>query len=66
MTMTDDAPGVELDVPNATIGDYHEARGALMNAVTDFIDWEALHNGEPNAIATPGRIILELIRSLPR
>lgn len=53
-------------LPGITVGDYLQAKGAMLDATTDFIDWEKLHHGDPQAISPPGHIILYLINSLPK
>jgi hypothetical protein len=57
---------VRIDVPGATIGDYVTAKGALMAAACDYIDWERLHDHEPDAIAPPGRILMQIAARLPK
>lgn len=56
---------VEIILPkNSTMGDLITARGSLMDAVTDFIDWDLLRDHEDDAISPPGKILLDIARAL--
>lgn len=56
-----------IDIPDdVTIGDLQAAQGAIFNASTTYVDWDALHNDESGAIGKPGIILLSLARELER
>lgn len=56
---------VEIELPEGTtIGDLIETRGALSDAAATYVDWEQLYNRDPNAIGSPGLILLGLAHGL--
>lgn len=70
MSVTD-IDTVELKLPaGVTCAQLFAASGAILNASTDFVDWEALHQAVPqaasNAISPEGRLLLDLAGQLAR
>lgn len=57
--------GITLTLPdNIVNGDLLAASGAVVQASTMFVDWDGLHNKEPDAIGPAGRVLLDLARQL--
>ena len=58
---------ITLTLPdNISLGDLITVRGAIFDASTTFVDWEALHRGEPNAIDLPGELLLRIAAELQK
>lgn len=56
---------IDLDDRELTLGDFTSAKGALMDAAAQFIDWEKLNAGAADAVGSPARILLQLAHGLP-
>lgn len=56
---------LEIDMPPfTTLGDLTSVKGALFEASTTYVDWEALYHGEERAVSAPGTILLALAKAL--
>jgi hypothetical protein len=50
-----------------TMGDIASARGAIIEASTNYVDWEQLYGGDPSddaAISAPGKLLLAVAHQL--
>ena len=56
-----------IELPEGTrLGDLTTVEGHLVEASTEHVDWEALHNGQPDAIGNPARILLRIAEQIKR
>jgi len=56
-----------IDLPEDTkLGDLTTVEGHLVEASTEHVDWEALHNGQADAIGNPARILLRIAEQIKR
>lgn len=56
---------ITVDLPeHSTMGDIREAQGTIFNASTEYVDWELLHGGRPDAISSPGTLLLAIAHQL--
>jgi hypothetical protein len=56
---------VEIVIPvQTTVGDFIATRGALMDAASIYVDWEALNNRQGAPISAPGIILMDIARAL--
>lgn len=54
-----------VEIPEGTtVGDLITVRGSLMDAATNYIDWERLHGHEANTIAAPGVVLMNIADGL--
>ena len=55
---------VTLPDSKITVGDLTAAAGAIFNASAQFVDFDALYEGQPNAVDRVGCLLLDLARQL--
>ena len=52
------------DESGVTLGDWLSASGAVIEASTNFVDWDSLHNGGDVPVSWSGRILLQVAHQL--
>lgn len=58
---------LEIDIPDGvTIGDLTTVAGAMLKASTEFVDWDAMAEGETQSIGMPGRVLLAMATRLEK
>lgn len=58
---------INLDLPDSvTMGEVEAVQGALVNASTMYVGWEALYCKDANAISNPGLVLLDIARQVGR
>lgn len=56
---------IQIQLPDdITLGDIASAKGAIIEASGNYVDWAKLYNKEGDAISAPGRILLAIAHQL--
>lgn len=56
---------IAIKIPsNITLGDLKSVKGSLYDAASFYIDWDKLYGNNPNAIGTPGLILMAIASNI--